>query len=271
MRIIDLQAGARVQTIRFGGGEQEPIALAVVPGIEGGEGYAVLMEKADGRSKLVMRKPDGSLAARTAIRVAPIDLERLGRLAGTGAAEVAVFGVRPSGRLVTITLDPLSTERISKVNYGAIGTGVDLETLSRPTRQKVRRTVVLVSSEDGTQVVLADALRGRVIHRLSMPIGTPIDLETLPDLDGSGGAEVAVFGRAADGVTSAIVADPHEARLMAGPVFDAATVPIDLTVIPGLGDSGAALASLGTRSAYEALISLRDAGSGAPIGEISIP
>jgi SpoIID/LytB domain protein len=268
--IADLATGTRAATIRFGP-DRAPVALAVIPDIRAGiNGFAVLMDNGNGTSRIFVRKANGKLLAKRGVSLDPIDMERLDNLDATQASEISVLGRRASGKVTTVTLDVRNGTRFAITGYG-MAPAVDLETLPGDGSDIIDTVAVLQRGEGESLVTLADAHTGAIIRSMTVPITAAIDLEILPDLDGADGAAVAVFGTAADGVPTAIVADPHQARLLAGPVFAADAAPIDLAVLIGFGPSGVTLASLGATSLFSATLSLRDAVSGAPLGTIRVP
>jgi len=268
--VADLATGTRASAIRFGR-KRTPVALAVIPGMDdGGNGFAVLIDNGNGTSRIFVRDADGTLLAKRGVTLDPIDMERLGDLGATPASEITVLGYRASGQVTSVTLDVGDGTRFAITRFGT-APAVDLETLPSAGSDTLDTVAVLQQGEGESLVTLADARTGAIIRSLGVPIAAAIDLEILPALDGTDGASIAVFGTAADGVPTAIVADPHQGRMLAGPVFAADAAPIDLAVLIGFGPSGVTLASLGATSISSAILTLRDAVSGAPLGTIQVP
>ena len=268
--IADLATGTRTANIGFGRGHA-PVALAVIPGMnDGANGFAVLMDNGSGTSRVFVRKADRTLLAKRSISLDPIDMERLDDLGATQASEISVLGLRASGKVAVVTIDVGNGTRFAITNFGTTP-AIDLETLRGAGSDAIDTIAVLQQGEGESLVTLSDTHTGAIIRTLTVPIAAAIDLEVLPPLDGGDGAGIAVFGSAADGVPTAIVADPHQARLLAGPVFAAEAVPIDLAVLIGFGPSGVTLASLGATSVSSATLSLRDALSGEALGTIQVP
>lgn len=267
--VADLRREEKTHKIRFG--KRDVVALVVISDVGGQTGFAVAEQHRNGRARVIVRGTDSKPVAKVGLALTLIDLEPLDDLGSGSTAELAVLGTRRNDKAVAIVFDPKRRERLGIVGFGGGASPIDLETFRDGPGGPVRKMAVARTREEGTRVTVVDALNGRDRVHLQVPISTPVDLEAVSELGGGDRDAVAVLGLAPDGAASAIVADPDPGRLMSGPVFAADALPIDLTVVPGIGQSRAALASLGSRSADEAVISLRDAGSGASLGEIPVP
>jgi SpoIID/LytB domain protein len=262
--VADLQQERKVATVRYG--RREVAALAVLPNIGGEVGFAVAEPKKNGRTRVAVRSDDSAIVAKVGLALQPIDMELLADLGGGKAPELAMLGARKNGKVVAITFDPKTKKRLGFATFS--GDPIDVEAMADEDGS-LSLLAVAVPSDGGTKVWVTD-IGGDARTVLQVPIATPIDLEIVTGLSGTEGA-VAVLGIAPDGAASAIVAEPSRARLLAGPVFTADATPIDLAVVPEVGPSGVALASLGVASAGTAVVSLRDAGSGTSLGELPIP
>jgi len=268
--VADLATGQRETAIRFGS-THTPVALAVVPGmVADGNGFAVLMDKGSGVAQIAVRDATGAAITRRRISISPIDMERLGDLGATQAFDISVLGRRSTGTITATTIDIKNGTRLAVARFGT-APAADLEALPGAGSDTIDAIAVLQQGAGESLVTLADARTGAITGSLTVPVTAALDLEVLPAFGGSQDAGIAVFGIASDGIPTAIVADPHQARLIAGPVFAADAVPVDLAVLIGFGPSGVTLASLGTTSSSTAILSLRDAASGAPLGTIQVP
>jgi len=268
--VADLATGERAATIKFGP-NRTPVALAVVPHVhEGGNGFTVLFDLGEGLSRVTTRAADGTLLSKRGVTLDPIDVAQLGDLGATSSGDIAVLGTRATGIVTTVTLDPGDGTRFGTTEFG-IAPATDLEAL-RSTGSGSPDTLAVLQQGAGEAVVtLADPVNGTVLRTVTVPVSNATDLEILPPLDGSKGDGIAVFGLSPDGAPTAVVADPHQVRLIASPLFAVGTTPIDLAVLVGYGPSGVTLASLGSASPFEASITLRDAISGASLGTIRVP
>jgi len=268
--IADLATGERAPTIRFGS-NRTPVALSIVPNMPGGgDGYAVLFDLEDGSARVTTRTADGTRLSKRRVALTPIDMERLDDLGGTPSGEITILGTRATGMVTTVTLDPGDGTRFATTAFGH-APATDLETLRSAGSATIDTIAVLQQAAGESTVSAANPLNGAIRRTLTVPIATAIDLEVLPPFDGHQGNGVAILGLSPEGVPTAIVTDTRLAHLLAGPIFDVGTSPIDLAVLAGYGPSGVTIALLGSTSPFDAEITLRDAISGLPLGTIRVP
>jgi SpoIID/LytB domain protein len=265
--VADLSEREIVSRVQYG--KRDAVAMAVLTGVDGATPvYAVLSRLADHRAAIDLRGQDGVRITRMRLRLEPVGMAPLGDLSGSTADEVAVLGVRPSGRSAVITIDLDGRVRLNRRGFGsgeAVAiTGVPI------TGGAADAVAVLQRHGEGARITLADALAGSPLGTTVIPLETPVAIRLLPPLPGSE-HPLAILGVAPDGAATAIVLDPRRSRLMAGPVFSLSASPVDLAVLSGFGPSGVTLASLVSDAATGSAIALRDAVTGENLGSLQVP
>jgi SpoIID/LytB domain protein len=272
--LVDLRTGQKTATIK-GGARHEVFGLAILPGVtNGATGLAVLeRNKAGGKMRVAVRRADTGGTIRTiGVGFEAVDLAALGNVGRTTAPDLAVLGRKASGTVIAVVADPRSGKRVSTIKFADAMQPTDLAIqLDGSGGPGDRLIAVGVTAAGEIRIATADVRTKLVVRTADLPLGSPIDAVALPDVGGSATPDLAVLGLADDGTVTAIVIDPGNGHIIAGPELPADLEPRDLAVIRGLGASGVALASLGISPAGEGTITLRDAASGRDLGSLAVP
>ncbi|MCB2223056.1 MAG: hypothetical protein KQH83_02685 [Actinobacteria bacterium] len=261
----DLSAGQRTGHVYFGR-RNDAVAAAVLQGDPAR--IAVAFQRGSDRTVILVKNLDNTFDMRFAVRTAPIALEAFDSDGDGAATDLALLGARRSG---DVGVDALGGDTGNDLWYRPLGAGPAQDLAALDTDGSIDRVAVLHQAGGVPVVETLGGADGRVIRSVTVPLASAEQLEALPPLGGSTGDTVAVFGLTADGAPSAVVADPHQGRLVAGPIADPGVAVIDVTVAAPYGPSGAALVSLGVRASIQAVLVLSDAATGAGLGTLQIP
>ncbi len=276
-QVRDPLSGAVTSNVFFGS-QVDPRAMVVIeplPGVSGPVLVLVGVDSVTGAGRVKLRTASsGQNVGDLAIPVpfAPRDVAVVGNYGGTPAPELAVLAVhRDVGLTLVQVRDAASGDLVRNLFYPSITDARAIEVIeNHPLTGGPVLAVLGTLRSDGSPVIqLRDGVAGGFIRNVSTnPAFPPLAFSVIPGLPGHAGPHVAALAAADSGLGLVQIRNVASDAVFGNVFFGSAYLVKALAVLDDFaGSSAPELAVLG-RAGDATRIQIRDAGSGAVVGEI---
>lgn len=205
--------------------------------------------------------------------ITPKALLVLPDLNGKGGPDIGVLGEHEkSERSDRVEVRDLFTgSRVRNLYYGKL-TVKQARVVSDLNHNGTPEVAVLRHSDNGINVLVKDALTGALVRHIGYdPNYVPGELLVVPDVNGNGASELAVFGNNPGNKTQkAQVRDGRTKKRIRNVYFDKSIDPEDLAVMPDINGNGAAEIALLGRAEHTGhkRVIIKDSKTGIRIGSL---